>query len=330
MFQRRTVSRALFFLLSSLAALALLFSLSGCTLELDYDKYAIVFGISDYPGAINDLNYTDDDARDFTDLLIAQGYQVILRITDNPIADPLVPPNIDEASYDQLARDFTYVAQNADLNDLFLFYFSGHGYQDPASSGTTENTFDSDMYDEALLLVDDTLNSVVYLRDDELAVLLRTIPCARKVAIIDACNSGGFIGNQLEVDAVPPSLLEGSSESYFEQIADAINLYSSYGDITSDISPSDALVIAASGEREYSYEAPPPIENLYYHGVMTYFLLQSVTGGDYNRDGYVTVTETYHYIARNINSEWNRPQSIFVNFFPHVSGGPIDYILFTK
>ena len=327
MFQRRTVSRALPTLISSIAALALLFSLSGCTLDLNYDKYAIVYGISDYPGTANDLTYTDDDARDFTDLLVAQGYQVILRITDYG------PPAINEAYDAQLVADFIDVAQNADLDDLFLFYFSGHGAQDPASSGTTENTFDSDMYDEALVLVDDTLNSGVYLSDDELAALLRTIPCARKVVIIDACNSGGFIGNQLEVDAIPPSLLEGSSESYFERIADAINLYSSYGDITSDISPTDALVIAASGEREFSYEAPPPNYlpySEYEHGVMTYFLLQSVSGGDYNKDGYVTVTETYHYIARNIKSEWNRPQSIFVNFLPHVSGGPIDYILFTK
>ena len=46
------------------AALTLL---ASCTLELDYDKYAIVYGISDYPVG-GDLASTDDDARDMNDL----------------------------------------------------------------------------------------------------------------------------------------------------------------------------------------------------------------------------------------------------------------------
>jgi hypothetical protein len=300
--------------------------LAGCTLDLNYDKYAIVYGFSDYYDN-GDLEYTDEDARDFADLLNAQGYQVIMRITDYQ------NPGDNDASIDQLTTDFDSVAQNADLDDLFLFYFSGHGGQDSASSGTTENTLGSDGFDEVLLLVDDLLGVDVYLSDDELAALLRTILCARKVVIIDACNSGGFIGNQLEVDAIPPSLWEGPSKGYFERMADAMSLYANYGDITSDIPPSDALVIASSGERELSYETPDPAYPEifpYYHGVMTYFLLQSVTRGDSNSDGYVTVTESYYYIARNIKSEWNRQHTIFANFLPHVSGGPVDYILFTK
>jgi hypothetical protein len=298
---------------------------AGCSLDLDYGQYAIVYGISDYPETDNDLSYTDEDAREFADVLDAQGYQVILRVTDD---------GGNQATYNQLIADFAYVSQNAGLDDLFLFYFSGHGDQAPASAEDSETSLGSDSFDEVLVLVDDSLTKTVDLPDDELAVYLRTIPCARKVVIIDACNSGGFIGNQLEVDAVPPSLAEGSTRNYFERIGDAVRLYSNYGDGTSDISPSEALVIAASGEREYSYEAPDPKnpdEFQYYHGVMTYFLLEAVTGGDYNRDGYVTVTEAYRYIARNIQSEWNREHSFyFQDFFPHVSGGPVDYILFAK
>ncbi len=34
------------------------------------NAYAIIIGISDYPGSINDLSYCDDDARDVYSLLI--------------------------------------------------------------------------------------------------------------------------------------------------------------------------------------------------------------------------------------------------------------------
>jgi len=311
MIRRRPISRALPALMSVLAALALLPSLSGCTLELDYDKYAIVFGISDYPGTQDDLQYTDDDARELADLLGAQGYQVILRVTD--------------ADDSQLLLDFDSVAQIAGPEDLFLFYFSGHGGQVPASSGTAEKTLGSDSLDEVLVLVDDGLTKAVNLRDDQLAQLLRTIPCVRRIVILDACNSGGFIGNVLEKDGIQSDFSFGS-EGIFTNLSKAIYLYTNFDGDKSDISPADALVIAASGEREESFEG------LYEHGLMTYFLLKSAIKGDLNGDGYITVSESYYYIYRNINANWNNTWTAqaYDVFFPHVSGGPIDYILFTK
>ena len=52
---------------------------------------------------------------------------------------------------------------------------------------------------------------------------------------------------------------------------------------------------------------------------------------DLNRDGYITVSESYNYIYRNINENFNAVAWPFTDvFFPHVSGGPVDYILFVK
>ena len=147
----------------------------------------------------------------------------------------------------------------------------------------------------------------------------------RKIVIIDACNSGGFIGNVLEKDRILSDYSAGS-DGIFDNISDAIYLYTNYDGYKSDISPADALVIAASGERESSWEG------MYGHGVMTYFLLQSATKADLNGDDYITVSESYYYIYKNINANWNNTWAAVVEdvFFPHVSGGPIDYILFTK
>jgi len=89
-------------LLPALILAAGLALLASCTFDLDYDRYAIVYGISDYP-TVQDLTSTDDDANDMSDLLLSQGFDVILRVTDDPVQTPTVPPsppNIDEASYD--------------------------------------------------------------------------------------------------------------------------------------------------------------------------------------------------------------------------------------
>ncbi len=311
-------------LLPALILAAGLALLASCTFDLDYDRYAIVYGISDYP-TVQDLTSTDDDANDMSDLLLSQGFDVILRVTDDPVQTPTVPPsppNIDEASYDQLDRDFQTVAGQADLDDLFVFYFSGHGTQ--VSAGSSENTPGSDEKDEAIVLVNDALALEEYLRDDTLADWLQKIPCARRVVILDSCYSGGFISNSLEADAISQNYTEDGANGLFETLGNAIYLYANFQDYGSDIPPGEALVMAASGELDYAYETDG-------NGVMTRYLLESATGGDFNRDGYVTVTESYFYIYRNINKNFNMlygPSGY--SFFPHISGAPVDYILFVN
>jgi len=322
---RRPISRAIPALLSVLAALALLSSLSGCTLELDYDKYAVVFGISDYPGTGNDLSYCDEDALSMESLFLSQGYpasNIYLEVDG-------------AATRANLEAHFATVASTAKEEDLFIFYYSGHGGKRPEDpQNGSEETYGSDSLGEWIFLHDslqyvdpnyvENLNEAI--SDDELAALLRTIPCVRKIVILDACNSGGFIGNVLEKDGIPSDYSFGS-DGLVTNLSNAIYLYTNFDGDKSDISPADALVIAASGEREVSYDV-----ETYEHGLMTYFLLKSATKGDLNRDGYITVSESYYYIYKNINANWNNTWSAVVNdvLFPHVSGGPIDYILFTK
>jgi len=305
MIQRR-IAAALLPLLPALVLAASLAVLPSCTLDLDYDRYAIVYGISDYPGTGNDLTSAHLDAQAMRDLFEDQGFQVRLQIDDS-------------ATKAQLATDFSSLEAAATIDDLFVFYFSGHGGQTIAgTNGGTENTPDSDSEEEYIALYDADLT------DDELATLVRTIPCVRKVVILDACFSGGFIGNSLEADAIPPNYSEEGSNGLFEALDNAIYLYANFQDYGSDIPPGEALVIAASGEQDYAYETDD-------NGVMTGYLLESATLGDLNRDGYITVSESYFYIYRNINKYFNKLYGPSGDaFFPHVSGGPVDYVLFTK
>jgi len=231
------------------------------------------------------------------------------------------------ATRTQLLVDAAAVASMAKENDLFLFFFSGHG--GPSDSGP--EAAGGDGQDEWIYLYGSIapLDPAQTFNDDQLMEALASIPCRRKVLILDSCNSGGFIGNALEVDSTPPSLLEGG-QSRAASLADAISLYVNFDGNSADIPPWEAMVISASGEQEYAHESPAgPRDPAYNHGVLTYFLLQAEHGADRNGDGYVTVTETYDYVRTRINNEWNLRNG-YANdaFSPHVSGGPVDYVLF--
>ena len=290
-----------------LACLAIA-SLSGCKLDMKYDKYAIVYGVSDYL-YLSPLNYSDDDADAMNTLLTGQGYSVTIS-KDN------------EATKAKLLSDIADVAASASKDDLFLFYFSGHGA--PASTGPEPEG--GDPFDEVIALYDSEYppDLTTSLSDDALVAAIQDIPCQKKVVILDSCNSGGFIGNELEADGEPSALVEGS-ESLAELAARAIRLYANFDDSTADIPPWEAIVLSAAGEREFSYEYDLP----YSHGVFTYYLLKAEREADANWDGWVTVTEAFAYTQKMIYRDWNYgygfPSAVFS---PHVSGGPVDYVLF--
>jgi hypothetical protein len=284
------------------AVLCLLVTLlAGCLLEVPYSKFAIAYGISDYEGASNDLQFAAADALDMADMLDGQGYDARWLRVDSA------------ATKAQLLVDIAAVkAAGAKEQDLFLFFFSGHGGQ----AGTGTEGAASDSWTEWIFLHGsiEPLNLAATFNDDELISALAEIPCRRKVVILDSCNSGGFLGNALEADGTP-------------SLGDAISLYANFDGSSADIPPWEALVISASGEQESSYESPDKLGRgpLYYHGVFTYFLLQAEHSADRNGDGYITVTEAYFYVRNQIKTEWSLENDAFS---PHVSGGPVDYVLF--
>jgi uncharacterized caspase-like protein len=291
-----------------------LLPLAGCRFTIDYRLYAVVYGVADYsslpPSPNGDLSYTDDDALDMAALLENQGFAVQLRLNG-------------EANRPNLLADFAHAASLAGPEDLFLFYFSGHG--GPSTVRATPEPPGADRATEGIILDDPGPPAGVdLLSDDELAALLASIPARKRVVIIDSCNSGGFIGNGLETDRMAPDY-GGTRDGLIGVLSRGISLYANFSGSQPDIPPSLALVMAAAGEREFSYE-----DSGYDHGVFTYHLLQAPLRADRNRDGFVTVSEAYGYVLDVIEREWNRryapyPEAIFA---PRISGGPVDYVLF--
>ena len=133
--------------------------------------FLLSVGISDYGGFASNLSYTADDARNLYTALqssgsLAQGSAVL---TDR------------QATVANVRAAFQRIAQQAGPNDLFFFFYSGHGSQDAAQGGG-----ELDGRDEFLVMVDGLIS------DNEMAQMFSGVRARLSVIALDACFSGGF------------------------------------------------------------------------------------------------------------------------------------------
>lgn len=313
------------------AVLAMLgLSLSGCALSAPpagvSGGHAFVYGISDYEGDGNDLALPATDAENMAALFERQGYTVTLVLDE-------------EVTKTRVTEDLETAARNLTAADTFVFYFAGHGapigiegaepfpVRDGDSADMPETARHTPV-DEALILYGSIggFLSGEYgrtLRDDELAQLLDAVPAGRKVVILDACNTGGFIGSSPAYDALPHDY-SGERTSVRGPLHAAYRQYVEFGSrAIADISSPDTIVITAAGEQEESWEWQE-----LGGGVFTTFFIESVLHGDRNRDGWVSLLEAYRHTFDRIELRWNArtPERAFA---PRISSVPVDFVLFT-
>ncbi len=138
------------------------------------EKYAIVIGISDYPGTASDLQYCDDDARDMVDALEGYGFSSdnIITLTDGA------------ATRAAIIDAIRYVAAQAGADDEVVFFFSGHGGRGKADD------FDKEAIDECIWSHDGS--SFIPIWDGELAAEFSAYDTNRIVFIFDSCYAGGM------------------------------------------------------------------------------------------------------------------------------------------
>jgi hypothetical protein len=250
------------------------------------DYYAVIVGVADYPGTINDLNYTDDDATGLynnlleDDLRWAPGRMQLL---------------VDaQASRDAIYDAISVFASDGDADDVFLFYFSGHG-----TTGEDIAPFDEgDGYDEYLCSYGSTLSE--FIRDDELSDWLSLLPMERIVVLLDTCYSGGQI-KSVGDDRIVKSIYSGPSPAEDDGFATDLRKISQceIGPLDLDDLEKLIVVLTSSDEDEYSWEFGEPIA----HGLYSYYLLQGLTGSadeEGNLDGDVTAEEAYIYLSPRV------------------------------
>lgn len=134
--------------------------------------FGIFAGISDYANQ-NDLPECANDARKLAEDLRRVGLmdasQQIL-LTDS------------EATTSAIRQAFARMAREVGPNDVFLFFYSGHGGQRPSQSDPNE----LDRRDETIVLYDQEM------LDDEMANLYGQLRGRLGLIALDSCFSGGF------------------------------------------------------------------------------------------------------------------------------------------
>jgi uncharacterized caspase-like protein len=230
------------------------------------EYYALILGISDYqpagPGG-PDLNYADDDANDLYQTLITEHnwkQENIIKLIDS------------QATKSEIQNSLNNLAARENSNDLFLFYFAGHG-----SYTLDQPPIDEvDGFDEYILTHDQE-----EILDDELTAMLEILDSKKIVVIIDACFSGGFFkSSDLETRTVP-----GPEP---KELIDTLN---------GDLAKQGYIVLSASDDDETCAES-----TILQNGVFTFYLIEGMTTtnsfpADLDNDDKVSAEEAYAYAA---------------------------------
>jgi len=139
------------------------------------DYYGVFVGVENYGGEWEDAPLCDEDAELLYEAFVDSG----LMERDNGI----LLTNRDaekreiEDAFDELSRRIT-------RDDVFVFFFSGHGTQVEAEGRHADNELDG--LDEAISLRDGDLI------DNDLAAMLDEMDAGLSVVVLDSCNSGGI------------------------------------------------------------------------------------------------------------------------------------------
>jgi len=226
------------------------------------DYWAVIVGVADYPGIGNDLEYTDDDANDVRDALLASGNWEASHIA----------MLLDEAATKSNIQDIIAdIGNKTDADDVVFFFFSGHG-----TTVADIIPFDeADGYDEALCQYD--FGTEGALTDDELGEWLADLPANPVLVAIDTCHSGGMIKTgEIQDKGLPKAGVPRWGDGFAKDLDDVI----------------DGVVLTACDDDEPSYENP-----LLQNGVFTYYFVEGLHGpADANSDDEISMEEAFNYL----------------------------------
>jgi uncharacterized caspase-like protein len=242
-------------------------SITSPSLEVDrggdgvVDYWAVIVGIEDYQ-FITDLSYTIDDAVDMEDVLVSYS-----NWDSN---------NIELLTDEMASKTGVYVAiknmaknENADADDVYLFFFSGHGSRIPDEDSPAE---ESDGYDEVICPYDTTGDLENIISDDELGGWLTECK-GNVVVILDTCMSGGFTKGMEEKVKTFPNPHVAKDAVARRHFAEGLVEHFKQQPISRDLNQEEYVVLMACEEDKSAYESRR-LKN----GVFTYYIVEGLGG----------------------------------------------------
>jgi WD40 repeat protein len=216
------------------------------------NMYILAIGINEYLNPRYNLNYAKNDANAFVNALQKGASGIFEKITLLTIYDS-------QATRSGIVGEIQKVIQQARPEDVFVFYYAGHGVM---SSGSTSEKPDfylvphnvTKMYE-----ADDELKSKG-ISAKEIGEFSKSIRSQKQLFILDACQSGG---------AIQSFAMRGAAEE--KAIAQLSRSTGTY-------------FIAASGTEQFATEVAT-----LGHGIFTYSIIEALKGACKSTDGRLTV-----------------------------------------
>jgi hypothetical protein len=242
-----------------------------------------------------------------------------LTASDLGIDRPSEPPD-QWPTYENMVRSFRWLTETAKQGDLVYIHYSGHG-------GRTDTIVPQlkgpKGLDEALVPTDIGNSSARYLRDVELAKLLREMADKGLVvtAVLDCCHSGGATRGPLRRDPAPRegdiairgvSFIDHTERPMDSLVGSPEDVAAGWGKATGAlrsaaargfISPPEVpgcVVLAACRPSEAAYEYP--FDGRERNGALTYWLLQALQ--DLSPD--LTYRTVHDRVLARVHSQFTR------------------------
>lgn len=223
---------------------------AGITLHL------MVVGINTYKNSKYTLNYAKADATSFKEQL-EKTNAVFSKVNVHFITDA-------DALKSNIEATFKQVAKEAKPQDLFIFYYAGHGVMTEESK---KKEFYIVPYDVTQLYGAEDALAQKGISATNLQEFSKNISAQKQLFILDACQSAGAL------DAV--AMRGAAEEKAIAQLARSTGTH----------------WLTASGSEQFATEF-----SQLGHGVFTYALLQGLQGAADNGDGQITVNELKAYL----------------------------------
>jgi len=145
--------------------------------EPEVNKWAVIVGISDYPGVENDLWHADDDAQEMRDALV----------TNYGFPENNIKLLLDrKAKARDILGAIEWLADRENVDSSVVFFFCGHGFRRPDAENWDTDTED-DFYDEGIVTWD-----MYGLPDGMLREKFAAFETNKLTMVFGSCFSGGM------------------------------------------------------------------------------------------------------------------------------------------
>jgi WD40 repeat protein len=229
--------------------------------------HVLAVGINKYQNSNYNLNYARPDAEAFVDKVTDHGKNIFKSINTVPIYD-------EDATKENIIKGFKSIIARAKPEDVFLFYYAGHGTLDEENKDEDGNSpFYFVPTDVTKLYADADQLKAKGISGAELGEYLTQIKSRKQIVLTDACHSGGIIKTGIRVRAA------ATDERAIVQLARS----------------SGVVWIASSGSKQFATE----FDQLK-HGVFTYALLEALDGKADNGDRKITVNELKIFMEERV------------------------------